>query len=244
MTLKQRDTDADWRRIGETEPYWGVISQDRFLRERLDEAALRAFYESGEHEVALTCERAARFLGGWPRVEHALDFGCGCGRLTLPMAERAGRVTGYDVSPAMIELARARAADHANVSFAGQLPPGPVDWINSFNVFQHIDPARGLATLATVLGELAPGGLVSLHFTVYRDPALAPARGFAPKLRAGLRAITGRRPDAPLGSVLMYDYDLGAIVRTLHHRGVMDLAMFHVDHSGHHGLQIIGRRTL
>lgn len=32
----QRDTDADWRKIGETEPFWGVLTEDRFRRDQMD----------------------------------------------------------------------------------------------------------------------------------------------------------------------------------------------------------------
>ncbi len=46
------------------------------------------------------------------RGENVLDIGCGCGTVTLELAEavRPGRVTGIDLSSPMLEVARSRAA--------------------------------------------------------------------------------------------------------------------------------------
>lgn len=43
-----RDTDADWRRIAEGEPYCGVLSQDIYRRQNLDDAVKAVFFESSE----------------------------------------------------------------------------------------------------------------------------------------------------------------------------------------------------
>src|SRR5690349_5382992 len=53
--------------------------------------------------------------GRSPRVCRALEIGCGVGRMTRSAAEAFGEVHGVDVSPAMIEQARRRLADCANV---------------------------------------------------------------------------------------------------------------------------------
>ena len=48
-------------------------------------------------------------LGKLKPEDEVLDLGCGTGRFTVPMAERANRVTGLDLCPAMIEKARDKA---------------------------------------------------------------------------------------------------------------------------------------
>jgi ubiquinone/menaquinone biosynthesis C-methylase UbiE len=53
----------------------------------------------------------------------ALDVACGPGSVTRLLSERVGptgRVTGIDLSPAMLEIARERGAPHEG---------GPIDWI-------------------------------------------------------------------------------------------------------------------
>src|SRR4051794_32184177 len=46
-----------------------------------------------------------------------LDLGCGVGRLTRPLAERAGRVIALDVSPEMLARARDNVNGVSNVEF-------------------------------------------------------------------------------------------------------------------------------
>ena len=44
------DPDESWRKFGKTDPYFGVLTADRFRKENLDEAALRDFFASGEDQ--------------------------------------------------------------------------------------------------------------------------------------------------------------------------------------------------
>src|SRR5690606_3985817 len=46
-----------------------------------------------------------------------LEFGCGTGRVAIPLAEAGLRVTGVDISPAMLALARKRAGRRANLKW-------------------------------------------------------------------------------------------------------------------------------
>jgi ubiquinone/menaquinone biosynthesis C-methylase UbiE len=74
------------------------------------------FDEDFGHSIRTPAERAA-----WDRILalvlagrgplDALDVGCGTGFLALELAERGHRVTGVDFAPAMIGLARRKAAE-------------------------------------------------------------------------------------------------------------------------------------
>src|SRR5579864_2249303 len=46
-------------------------------------------------------------LGDDPRGGTCVEVGCGFGRMTAPLAERFDRVLAVDVSPRMLDLARA-----------------------------------------------------------------------------------------------------------------------------------------
>lgn len=237
--LLTRDTDADWREIGRTEPLWGVLSHPRYRRAALEDAAEAEFYASGRTDVRFVVERLTALTGRAPSGS-ALDFGCGVGRLTEAMADHAEGVAGYDVSPGMLEVARARASSPDRVRYADVLPDGPFDWIMSYIVFQHVPPVRGYRLFETLLERLAPGGLLSVQLPYARDRAVY-GSGVAAALRRApvvstLGAALRRR-----GSVAMYDYDLNRLCGLLRRRGVRRLQLEFTDHGGHHGAWIFAQ---
>jgi SAM-dependent methyltransferase len=234
-----RDTDADWREIGATYPFWGVLTAPEYRAAEMAPEVLARFYETGREHIGSVADRLQRLTGAPLKVGSALDFGCGAGRLAEAMTAYADQVTGIDVSPGMIEQARRHGG--GRVTYAGTLPDGTFDWINSFIVFQHIPPERGLKLLRDLLDRLAPGGLVSLHVTTSREPHLvqapAPAKRFTP-----WRKPAAAPAPPPVGAMMMYDYDLGQVLAALHRRGVEETWLVHTDHDGHHGELIFGRR--
>lgn len=238
--VAERDTDADWRRLGATEPYWGVLTHPDYRSENLTPAGVEAFYATGAEYIDGIVDKLALATGAQPSGR-ALDFGCGTGRLTEAMCDCAAEVVGYDISPGMLEKARARGGRGVYVD---ALPDGPFDWINSFIVFQHIPPQRGMALLADLLARLAPGGHVSLHVTIWRDPQhVARSRGWR-RLVPSLVGERARRARMPTGTVMMYDYDLSQVVKLFNQAGVAEMSLVSTDHGGHHGVIILGRRAV
>jgi SAM-dependent methyltransferase len=234
-----RDTDADWRELGATQPYWGVLTHPDYRTENLTPANLEAFYASGGEYIA-DLVRRLKAATGKPAGGRALDFGCGTGRLAEAMTAYAKSVTGFDISPGMLAQARKRGG---KASYVDALPDGPFDWINSFIVFQHIPPARGLALIEDLLARLAPGGLVSLHVTIWREAHLQEpsARGLKRYLRPLVRRW--RLARLPKGAIRMYDYDLSQVVERLNRAGVGEVALVPTDHGGHHGVILLGRKA-
>lgn len=88
---------------------------------------------SAENETSLLngfYERPAMIkLAGEVRDHRILDAGCGSGPLAAALIERGANVTGFDVSEAMINLARKRLGDEAELHIAdlGQPLPFPAD---------------------------------------------------------------------------------------------------------------------
>ncbi|MFJ4471480.1 class I SAM-dependent methyltransferase [Streptomyces sp. NPDC089424] len=70
----------------------------------------------------------ARRLRSWlPGAPcEVLDLGCGTGSLSLLAAEQGHRVTGVDLSPAMVDLARAKLAGRDAVFLVGDAAAPPV----------------------------------------------------------------------------------------------------------------------
>jgi SAM-dependent methyltransferase len=235
----RRDTDADWRELGQTQPYWGVLSQPDFLTENITPERIEAFYKTGRDYIAEVADKLERTTGVRP-AGRALDFGCGVGRLAEAMADHVGEVIGLDVSPGMLALARGRGG---KASYVEEIPAGSFDWINSFIVFQHIPPQRGEAILQDLLARLAPGGLVSLQFPIWRDAHLEPPRltGWRRLFRPQLQQHWERTQ--PVGQIFMYDYDLSRILRRLNEAGIEDMRLVSTNHGGHRGVIILARKT-
>lgn len=99
------------------------------------------------------------------RAADVLDLGCGTGSLSLLAAEQGHRVTGVDLSPAMVERARAKLAGRDAVFLVGDAAQPPVGE-QRFDVVlvRHVlwalpDPGR---VLRRWWGLLRPGGRLVL----------------------------------------------------------------------------------
>jgi 2-polyprenyl-6-hydroxyphenyl methylase/3-demethylubiquinone-9 3-methyltransferase len=101
-------------------------------------------------------------LGG----ARVLDVGCGGGLLSEAMSRKGARVTGIDLAPGMIEVARLHAAEESldidyRVAAAEQIATGPAqsfDVLTCMEMLEHVpQPARMLATLASLV---RPGAAV------------------------------------------------------------------------------------
>ena len=93
-----------------------------------------------------------------------LDVGCGGGLLTESLAHAGAEVTGIDLAPGMIEVARLHAAESGltidyRVASAEELAresPGRFAVVTCMEMLEHVpDPAAMVATLARLL---SPGG--------------------------------------------------------------------------------------
>jgi SAM-dependent methyltransferase len=108
-------------------------------------------------------DRLRAWLPG--RSSDVLDLGCGTGSLSLLAAEQGHRVTGVDLSPAMVDLARAKLAGRDAAFLVGDAAAPPVGE-QRFDVVlvRHVlwalpDPGRALRNWRELL---RPGGRLVL----------------------------------------------------------------------------------
>lgn len=111
------------------------------------------------------CQRRA--LSPWlPRVSpgtsRALDVGCGIGRWSKELAARGHEVTGFDLSPYMIEQARRQAGGRCAFEVgdvAALRLNRRFDFILCVTVVQHVtDSARALESIRRLAEHLTPSG--------------------------------------------------------------------------------------
>ncbi len=241
--MSEKDKDY-WQGVGDENPYWAVLSQDKYTGTDLDEERKREFMAAGISDIDFALALIRRFVREDFAPRAALDFGCGVGRLAVAMARHAQQVTGVDVSHSMLKRAaeNARTFGAPHVRLLDHIPEEAFDWINSFIVFQHIEPQTGIALLRQLLSRLAPGGVVSLHFSIYRDKRIW-HRGLQ---ESQLGRFDGRSyvnfDRGPLQEMPIYEYDLSEVLCHLTQAGIETLSMRHLDHQGLHGVWIVGAR--
>ena len=166
---------VNWEELARREPYFAVLRDDGSEGVHGNAEPTAAFFESGEEDVAALLAAIASLLGRELIIDRALDFGCGAGRLTLPLARRARRVVGCDIAPTMLAHAgrNAETAELCNVTFTScDDLPGAFDFICSLLVFQYIPIADGYAIVRSLVHLLAPGGIAAIQLAEYDEHRL------------------------------------------------------------------------
>jgi SAM-dependent methyltransferase len=196
-------------------------SSERFWDERAREQALffvdntvdyrdpdvERFWEEGERAVSAILGELGVEIAPTDTV---VEIGCGVGRLTRVLAERAGRVMALDVSSEMLTRARELNPALENVawlhgggeSLAG-VEDASADGCFSHVVFQHLpDPELTLGYVREMGRVLRPGGWAA--FGLSTDPAVhRPRRRLGWRLAAALgRGPRGQEDPAWLGSAV------------------------------------------
>jgi 2-polyprenyl-3-methyl-5-hydroxy-6-metoxy-1,4-benzoquinol methylase len=169
---KSRTTaDAGWEELAQLDPLWAVASSPQRRHGKWDE---EEFYERGRRKVNKLMKRLDA-LGVPARSARALDFGCGAGRLILPLADHFDTVVGVDISPSMLALARMRAAGRPGLEFRldetgdqSLLAGESFDLVYSGLVLQHLaSVAAALGCLERLCAAVSPGGALVVQIPIW-----------------------------------------------------------------------------
>lgn len=136
-------------------------------------ARIARFYDDDYRDY----DRDIPFIAALARQEGGpiLELGSGSGRVLLPLAQQGHQVTGLDVSPDLMALARQKLAgrpwrervtliedDFRTADLKGRTFRFA---FSTSNTFMHVtDPEEQLQTLQNVHRHLATGGLLMLDF--------------------------------------------------------------------------------
>lgn len=242
------NTDKDWEQLGQTDPYYGVVTHDIFRCSNLTEENMGIFFRSGRDHVNAIIENVRTHIDSDFTIKKALDFGCGVGRLLIPLSDLAQVVTGIDVSESMLNEAKknceARSINNVILAKSNDTLSclnGKYDFIYSFVVFQHIPVPRGEKIFKNLIDHLEDGGICVTHFTYGKESRAKRMMGLLknhiPLVKNFVNTIKGRGFSTP--QMQMNDYNLNRLFAIIQQRShVSKLFIEYTNHDGTLGVII------
>jgi ubiquinone/menaquinone biosynthesis C-methylase UbiE len=177
-----RELQRNWDTFGSSDPLWAILTDPSKTGNRW---GIEEFFSTGVAEIQ-DVMAWLESIYPLPRRRRALDFGCGVGRVTQPLAAFFDEAVGVDVAPSMIRLAvqynrcgeRCRyvlnEAEHLRC-----FEDETFDLIYSGLTLQHMEPSHAQGYLAEFTRILSPGG--AMVFQLPSEPS-----------RSGLKFAFGR----------------------------------------------------
>jgi 2-polyprenyl-3-methyl-5-hydroxy-6-metoxy-1,4-benzoquinol methylase len=242
-------SDQNWEHFGEHDPYWAVVTQDKFKRSNLNQDSLDEFFASGENWISDTFAKIRHTLDASFAPRTGLDFGCGVGRLLVPLARRLEYVVGVDVSPAMLKEAQQNCVNYGFSNYdliLGDVALSRVttqfDIVTSFIVFQHIPFEHGIKTFQRLVDLVTPNGFGVLHILYSKDSYTSAY------LKQNLKDIeciihepyfyAQNFKNARSPVMLMNPYDLNYVFHVLQIAGITSMHVEFTDHGGEFGVTL------
>jgi 2-polyprenyl-3-methyl-5-hydroxy-6-metoxy-1,4-benzoquinol methylase len=165
-------TISQWTSLGESKPFWSVISSDENLG-MMNDALKAEFYSSGVKNIEdfLQLLNLRNIDAG--KLNRVLELGCGVGRLTKTLAEKFESVHALDISPGNIQIARNTLQEYKNIDFQILDSLDSITSLNGeFDVFvslitlQHNPPAVQKLLLKSIFGKLKGSSCIAYFQTV------------------------------------------------------------------------------
>lgn len=245
---KKTASDLAWEKYGETDPYFGVCTEDIYKTANLTEDSLKVFFDSGKSHVDHVVDVFSNILKTETKFNSILDFGCGTGRLVIPFASAASEVTGIDVSKSMLEEAKKHinALGLNNIELLNSnsldiLQGKKYDLVHTFIVLQHIPVSAGYRLIYLLLEAINSGGCGMIHFTYSNEKTAY--KNLKYNLRSKYRFFAqvnnlakGKKPNA--ANMQMNNYSINSVLKMIRESGVENFYTELTDHGGFKGLCI------
>lgn len=175
LTLLFDNVSAQWHHLGEVEPHWSVLTDERFVKNNFPDHR-DAFYMSGQSEVKVyeSVLSRNRVRGdGWVRC---VELGCGVGRVSVPLARKYQVLLALDISAKHLQVAESYAAEvgQRNIEFKHLDCIEDLDTIGEFDVLysvivlQHNAPPVMVRMLKSLLRQLRKGGIAYIQIPTYQ----------------------------------------------------------------------------
>lgn len=263
-------TDIEWEKWGARDPYFGVLTHPKFRSAAMTDEAREEFFALGRLHVDHVMAICRAHLDPAFAPQRVMDFGCGVGRVLLPLAALSAEVVGVDIAPSMLAEARRNCERMGvgNVTLAKSDDTlsevsGQFDLVHTCIVIQHIEIARGLRLFEQLVQRIRPGGIGALHVTFAWDhhaanhgtppppPVLTPWQAWRRSTRRllahwfkspGSSEASKPAPDAD-PEMQMNFYNLSQLMFILQRAGVHAVHTELTDHGGAIGAFMFFRRA-
>jgi SAM-dependent methyltransferase len=230
-SLLRPNPSDQWERLGRDDPYYGVYSVDEFRGRELDRGARERFFTSGRDYIDGLLADVQRLVDPGFTPDRALEYGCGVGRLLIPLAQRSRELVGVDVSPSMLAEAAQNCEEFGvsgvtliGIEAMGHQKPD-FNFVHSALVLQHVPTRDGERILLQLVQLLRPGGVAAIHVPIAakRHLAVFNAAMKLPLAYNLLNLARGRRWSHP--QMQMNVYKVNRLLRVLHDH---DVELVHV----------------
>jgi SAM-dependent methyltransferase len=152
----------DWEYLADRDPLWAILTDESKAGGKWNTAE---FMATGDQEIETVISHLAG-IGCIPDYTGAaLDFGCGVGRLTQPLAQHFTRCVGVDISQQMVQQAQslnrfAHCQYLANSDARLPFTDASFSFIYSNITLQHMPERFSKEYLKEFVRVLTPGGVV------------------------------------------------------------------------------------
>ena len=251
--MSAQNTDKSWEKLGKEDPYYWVTTIDEYVDEKWSDETQKKFFEESTKYVHSILEIIHRHIDPNFTPTNALDFGCGVGRVTIPLSKICKTVVGTDVSSTMLKEAEKLSTQEEteNITFVKgddelSKVKGTFNFIHSIYVFQHIPFNRGKKILNKLLSSLEPDGVGVLQFLVHNELPVSKELIYWVKVNIPLahkifNLIKGKSWNTPM--MQLNNYNLNYILQALKEHGCGHSYIRYTKEDYYHGVIIFFQKS-
>lgn len=244
------NSDKAWKKYGKENPYYGVLTDDKYKGQSLSEESKKQFFDAGKEYAERVFRLVHKHVDPEFNPKSVLDFGCGTGRLTIGFAPNADRVVGIDISEGMLLEARANSESmgHGHIEYylsddkLSAVANDQFDLVNSYIVLQHINVERGMKIIQELIDKIKPEGIgvLQLNYACNKTRKWEFVDYFRyriPLVHGILNVMQGQPYSAPL--MQMNTYNMNDVFHIMQNSGIKKSHVSFEDHGTCWGVTLI-----
>ena len=222
--MNLNELQQHWDRFGKDDPMWAIITRPGTKGNKWNE---EEFFQTGRNRINKEIRQLTKRYPDF-KLERALDFGCGIGRLTQGLAGHFDEVHGIDIAPSMIELAnkmnkhQKKCTYHLNPKNDLSLfPNNHFNLVFSIITLQHMRPQYAKHYLAEFIRVLKPGGMLTFQIPSKPDEKTRKRKTWIKKTKSKVHKLLNPGEYAKDPIMEMYWIPIEETIRFLRENGVV-----------------------